>query len=104
MLKKEKDWLAKIGEWRLNHISERNFILLLGLLVGVVSGCAAVLLKNMIYYFGRFIINFFAADTENFLFLFLPLIGVALSFVYVKYVVKDDISHGVSRVLYAISK
>lgn len=90
--------------WLKRYLSERHFLILVALLVGLVSGLSAVLLKNMIFYFSSYVIHFFAADSQNFLLLGLPLIGVTLSFLYVRYMAKDDISHGVSRVLYAISK
>ncbi|MEG1762429.1 MAG: chloride channel protein [Bacteroidales bacterium] len=88
----------------MKHISPRNFLLLLCLLVGFLSGLAAVLLKNMIFYFSQWVISSFAADKENFLFLFLPLIGILLTLLYTRFIDKDDISHGVSRVLHSISK
>lgn len=97
-------WLQKFEQWRVKHLSDKNFIVALSILVGFLSGTAAVLLKNMIYYFSEFIINLRAADSENYLFLFLPVAGVTISFLLVKYVFKDQISHGVSRVLYAFSK
>lgn len=97
-------WLEKAEAWPKSHLSERTFLIWAGLLIGAVSGMAAVLLKNMIYYFGIYVLDIFAADSRNFLLLVLPLIGVGLSYGYVRYILKDDISHGVSRVLYAISK
>lgn len=98
-----KNLLNRLFDWRF-RLSERSFLLILGVLVGLVSGLAAVLLKNLIHYFGMMVINFFTADSWNFLFLLVPVIGVSLSFIYVKYILKDDISHGVSRVLHSISK
>lgn len=97
-------WLEKAEAWPKSHLSERTFLIWAGLLIGMVSGLAAVLLKNMIYYFGIYVLDVFAADSRNFLLLVLPLMGVALTYGYVRYILKDDISHGVSRVLYAISK
>ena len=73
-------------------------------MVGFLSGLAAVLLKNMIFYFSEFIINLHDADSENYLYLFLPLAGVTLSYLFIRYVAKDNVSHGVSRVLYAFSR
>lgn len=97
-------WLGKFNRWKEKHLSERNFIVSLSIVVGFLSGLAAVLLKNMIFYFSEFIINLHAADSENYLYLFLPLAGVTLSYLFIHYVVKDNVSHGVSRVLYAFSR
>ena len=97
-------WLGRFNRWKEKHLSDRNFIIALSIVVGLLSGLAAVLLKNMIFYFSEFIINLHAADSGNYLYLFLPLVGVTLSFLFVKYVAKDNVSHGVSRVLYAFSR
>ena len=97
-------WLARAEAWPKQHLSDRTFLVCTALLVGIISGLAAVVLKNMIHYFGTYVLDTFAADRSNFLLLFLPLIGVGVTYFYVRYIVKDNISHGVSRVLYAISK
>lgn len=86
------------------RLSERNFTILTAVFVGLCSGLAAVVLKNLIHYVGKFVIEFFSEDSTNFLYLFLPFIGVLLSYLYVNKIVKDNISHGVSKVLHAISK
>ena len=97
-------WLRNFEDWRVKHLTDRNFIVLLSIVVGFLSGTAAVLLKNMIFYFSEWILNWRSAEEENYLFLLLPMAGVTISFLLVKYVFKDPISHGVSRVLYAFSK
>ncbi|MDE6493671.1 MAG: chloride channel protein [Bacteroidales bacterium] len=95
---------TKFDAWQAKYLSERNLMIGLSIVVGLLSGLAAVLLKNMIFYFSEFILNLRAADKENYLFLLLPLAGVTLSFLFVRYVVHDDVSHGVSRVLQAFSR
>lgn len=90
--------------WLSYGLSDRNLMIVLSVVVGLLSGLAAVLLKNMIFYFSEFIINLRSADQENYFYLFLPLVGVTLSYLFVRYVVKDDISHGVSRVLQSFSR
>ena len=97
-------WLGKFNRWKEKHLSDRNFIIALSIVVGFLSGLAAVLLKNMIFYFSEFVINLHDADSENYLYLFLPLAGVTLSYLFIRYVAKDNVSHGVSRVLYAFSR
>lgn len=94
----------RISVWLSHVLSDRNMMILLAIVVGLVSGLAAVLLKNMIFYFSEFIINFRSAEKENYFYLFLPLVGVTLSYLYVRYVAKDNISHGVSRVLQSFSR
>ncbi|MDR0763780.1 MAG: chloride channel protein [Bacteroidales bacterium] len=86
-----------------NYLKKHD-IVLLSIVVGLLAGCAAVLLKTMLYYGGEFIMDLFEPSDANYFFIILPIIGVTLSFIYVAYILKDNISHGVSRVLYAIAK
>jgi CIC family chloride channel protein len=90
--------------WRLRYIRQREFILILSILVGIGSGLAAVTLKNTLYYTNYFLTNGFSYHGIYYLFLAFPVIGIILTILFVRYVVKDNISHGVSKVLYAISK
>jgi CIC family chloride channel protein len=70
----------------------------------MISGLAAVALKNTVHFTFYLISRGFQFERENFLYLALPLVGIVLTVIYVKYILKKDISHGVSRILYAISK
>lgn len=78
-------------------------MLILSFIVGILSGLAAVLLKSTVHYTHHFLTNGFE-DGFNYLFLMLPLVGILLTVLYVKYIVKDNIGHGVSKILYALSK
>lgn len=89
--------------WRVRRIPERTFILIVSALVGAVSGLAAVILKNLIH-FSIELLNHNFLDKGTFLYLLFPIIGIAITLFFVKYFVKDDISHGVTKVLYSISK
>ncbi len=98
------DWWAGIVTWRERHVSERNFIILLALVVGVVCGFAAQFLKFLIHVIAGFLTSHFSQTTGNWLYLVYPVVGIILVSLFVRYVVKDNISHGVTRVLYAISR
>ncbi|MBW6489672.1 MAG: chloride channel protein [Lentimicrobium sp.] len=93
-----------IHKWRVNNISHRNFVLILSFIVGLVSGLIAVLLKNAVYYTHHFLTQGFNAEDGNLLYLAYPLIGMGLTVLFVRIFIKDNISHGVSRILYSISK
>jgi CIC family chloride channel protein len=69
-----------------------------------VSGLAAVLLKNLVFYTHDLITNGFVFDNSNYLYFALPLIGIFITVLFAKFIIKDDIGHGVSRILYAISR
>lgn len=96
--------LIKLQKWRLKNISHRNFVLFLSFVVGLISGLSAVVLKNTVYYTHYFLTEGFEAEGANFLLLLYPLFGMALTVIFVKYIVKDDISHGISKILYSISR
>lgn len=87
-----------------SKISEKNLIYLLSLLVGIFSGTAAFVLKNFIHYVSHFLTQHFKASAESFYYLAYPMIGILISVLIVKYLIKDDISHGVSKILAVISK
>ncbi len=90
--------------WRERHISERNFLVFLALLVGVFGGLAAQLLKFLIHTISGALTSHIDLDSGNYLYILLPTLGVVITALYVRYVVKDNISHGVTRVLWAISQ
>lgn len=98
------DIIIRIHKWRVRNISHRNFVLILSLVVGIISGLAAIILKNTVHYTHYFLTRGFDVESFNLLYLAYPLIGMALAFLFVYIFIKDDISHGVSRILYAISK
>ncbi len=101
---KLNDWFMRFLAWRENHISERNFLIILSLLVGVVCGLAAQLLKFLIHTISGLVTQHINLHSGNYLYILLPTLGVVLTSLYVRYVVKDNISHGVTRVLWAISQ
>lgn len=90
--------------WREHHVKEKTFVIVLALLVGVLGGVAALVLKTLIHLISSFLTSHLSISEGNYLFLLYPVAGILLSSLYVKYVVRDNISHGVTRVLYAISQ
>lgn len=90
--------------WRERHIKEKNFVLILAFFVGIFSGCAAIVLKFLIHFISTVLTGQINMESGNYLYILLPAAGVLLSALYVRFVVRDNISHGVTRVLYAISQ
>ena len=82
----------------------QRLILILSLLIGVISGLAAVLLKNTVHFTSHFLTNGLDIGSANWLYFAYPLIGILITVLFVKFFVKEDIVHGISRVLYSISK
>ncbi len=100
----KKDFLNKLIVWRISKISEKNFIYLLSLLLGILTGLAALLMKKLIHFVEFIILDWLPANTFNFLYLVLPLVGITLTFLFVKYYVREDINHGITKILYSISR
>lgn len=98
------DWFMRLVVWREHHISERTFLVFLALLVGVFAGLAAQLLKFLIHTISSALTSRIDLHNGNYLYILLPTLGVVITALFVRYVVKDNISHGVTRVLWAISQ
>lgn len=98
--------LKIINSWilALQHLGQQRLILILSVVVGILSGLSAVILKNTIHFIRDIIERIMEQGTLGFLYLALPGIGIILTVLYIKFFVKDDIGHGISRVLYSISK
>lgn len=90
--------------WRIEHISEKNFIYFLSVIIGIASGLAGLILKNLVYLVEEFLTDWFDISSISFWYLIYPLIGISLTVLFIRIFVKDDISHGVSKILFAISR
>lgn len=97
-------WLDRVRRWRETHIKEKTFVVVLALVVGAVSGLAAVLLKFLIGFIAGILTKHVHIAEGNYEYLVFPVVGILLAGLYVRYVIKDDIYHGVTRVLYAIAQ
>lgn len=97
-------WYMKLLRWREEHIPEKSFVVILAIIIGVASGLAAVLLKFLIGTISGLVNSVTEASQANYYYLVFPIIGIFLTGIYVRYVVRDNISHGVTRVLYAIAQ
>lgn len=94
----------KILELREKHIKDKQFILILAFLTGIGCALAAFLLKSSIHFVQDIVKSLMANDSLNYWYLAFPAVGIVIASLFVKYVVKDDISHGVTKILYAISQ
>ena len=96
-------WVARLHEWRVRHVSDKMFLLILAFLVGLLSALAAFVLHGLINQIVALLTGHFQTDSYNWLYLVYPVVGIWLTSLFVRYVVKDNISHGITRILYAIS-
>ena len=96
--------LLHVLQWREDHIKEKQFLLILAFVIGILSGFAALLLKFLIAAIASMLTEHLNMTGANYWFLIYPVVGILIAGLYVRFVVKDNISHGVTRVLYAISQ
>ena len=96
-------WLQQLHEWRVEHVSEKMFMIILALIVGFFAAVAAFFLHWIINQIVLLLTSSFDRTHANWLYLVYPVVGIYLTSLFVRYVVKDNISHGITRILYAIS-
>ena len=96
--------LGRLNAWRAQHVSDRQFTLTLSFLVGLLAAVAAYILHGLIRQIELLLTAGFNIRSFNWLYLVLPVVGIYLTSLFVRYVVKDNISHGITRILYAISR
>ncbi len=99
----QNSWFMRMLLWREKHIPEQTLVVILAIVIGITSGLAAVLLKFLISSISSVVNSLAVASEANYYYLVFPIIGIFLTGMYVRYVVRDNISHGVTRVLYAIA-
>lgn len=99
-----KVWYDKMLAWRESHIKPKQFILILSFVVGIFAGLAAFVLKTSIHFIKNLLTESFSRYDVNYWYLVFPAIGILIASLFVRYIVKDDISHGVTKILYAISQ
>ena len=96
----------RIYRWFLGitkRLTERQMLLILAVVVGALAGLATYLFEMLLHLIKSGLVNWFDVNTYHFLFLIYPVIGIVLATLFVKFIVRDNISEGVTRVLYAMS-
>ncbi|MBO7501889.1 MAG: chloride channel protein [Paludibacteraceae bacterium] len=91
-------------DWREKYISPKQFILILSFMVGCCSAVAAVVLKQFIHLIQWVLEHYLVRGEYTFWYFIFPMLGITLASLFVYYVVRDDISHGITKILYAISQ
>lgn len=96
--------LRKLLVWRLKHIPHKQFVLLLSLLIGIICGILSALLKTVVHKLQHLLTYNFNVEYSNYLYLAYPLIGILITVFFVRKINKEAVGHGISRVLFSISK
>ncbi|RKR14598.1 CIC family chloride channel protein [Maribacter vaceletii] len=99
----QKNLFTKLLKWRYKHISDKNFTHILSILVGLLAGLASVTLKNLTFFISSSL-ETGIVFSSNQLYFILPILGLTLVYLYVKYIHKEKIEHAVSSILFALSR
>lgn len=97
----------RISDWllgRVKGLSNRQMMVLLAVIVGALAGLGTYLFEMLLYGIRSALVTWLPVDQAHFLYLIYPAAGIVLATLFVKYIVKDEISEGVTRVLYAMSR
>lgn len=103
-LEEKKSLLQSFVLWREKNIKDKHFVLILSFLVGIFTALSAWVLKSLVEWIKVFLTENFDSTGVNWLYLVYPVIGIIITGIFIRRVVKDDISHGVTKILYAISR
>ena len=103
-LEEKKSLIQRFALWREKNLKEKHFVLILSFLVGIFTALAAWALKFLVEWIKEFLTENFDSTGVNWLYLVYPVIGIFLTGLFIRKVVKDDIGHGVTKILYAISR
>lgn len=100
----KENFFLRLLIWRIKHVSNRNFLLILSVIVGVFSGIAAVILKETVHFIQMLLTAHFNTAYANYYYLAYPLIGIAITVFIARYFFREAFGHGITGILYAISR
>jgi CIC family chloride channel protein len=105
--KKLRNIYAALLSWRRSHrekISDERFVLLISFLVGIFTALAGWTLKWIIHTIEYILTHSFSSTGANWLYLIFPVVGIGLTMLFIRCIVRDDIGHGVTKILFAIAR
>lgn len=90
--------------WRLRHVSNEQFVMFLSVIIGFLSALAAIIIKNAVHSI-QFLLHYgLTKEYENYLYFIYPAIGITIAVLFIKFVIRHPVRHGIPNVLHAISK
>lgn len=96
--------IDRLLDWRKQHIADRTFVLILSAIIGFAVGLAAVLIRSLVHWIQKILALGFKLEHYNIFYLILPIIGVLGAVLFTRYLLRQNIGHGIPSVLYAISR
>ena len=100
----ENRFIQKVNAFRIRYLSGHRFLYVLSAFVGLGVGLAAVIIKNLVHFIREALQNGFQGDNSWYYIFVLPILGVALTVVFIKYINRKPVGHGIPGVLFSISK
>ncbi|WP_405295035.1 chloride channel protein [Algibacter sp. Ld11] len=96
--------LKQILIWRAKHISKKQFVYLLSIIIGFTAGMGAVVLKNLTHFIQHLLEAKLIKNYHHAFYFLFPILGLTLVYLGIKYIIRNKVSHGIPSTLYAISK
>lgn len=90
--------------WRVRHVSHKQFIMILAVIIGLSVGFSAVIIKNSVHLIQSLLNNHISVNYHHYLYFVYPGIGIFITVIFINYILKQTVGHGIPSVLYAISK
>lgn len=96
--------LSRFFNWRIKHISDRQYIYLLSIFVGFLAAVSAIVIKKSAHFIQQLLTSSFANQYENYLYFLYPSAGIFLALLFMRYIIRQEPGHGIPGVLFAISR
>lgn len=96
--------LVKLLIWRIRHVSDKNFLLIVAAFIGIVAGLAAVALKETVHFIQHMLADNLGIDQIGALFVAIPLVGILITVLFCYLFMNEQLGHGITGILFAISK
>ena len=100
---KISNWIARFNTWRLAHLTNQQFLLLISIPTGFLAGLAAIVIKKSAHYIRDLVLGF-KFEYSDLLYFVYPAIGILLTICFCRYILRKEIGHGIPGILYAIRK
>jgi len=101
---KKTSLIFRFHRWRLKHIDEKYYLIFLSLIIGFITGVAAYFLKSVVFFLEETFTHGFGKDTPLYWLMIAPTIGIIITVLLIKYIIKDKTAHGIPRILFVISR
>ncbi|MCK4991291.1 MAG: chloride channel protein, partial [Bacteroidales bacterium] len=100
----ESSFAQRINKFRIRYLPGHRFLYFLSVFVGLGVGLAAVIIKNLVHFIHEAVQNGFRGDYSQYYIFILPIVGITLTVLFIKYINKRPVGHGIPGVLFSISK